>query len=61
MMKVAETAYLAVQASSVARVDIRYDPSKDRIVVLEINTIPGLTATSLAPLAAEHYLGLSFS
>ena len=29
--------------------------------MLEINTIPGLTATSLAPLAVQHFLGMSFS
>jgi D-alanine-D-alanine ligase len=44
----------------VSRVDIRYDNEKDRIVVLEINTVPGLTPTSFTPMAFKEFLGLDF-
>ena len=59
-MNTAELAYLAVKANSVARVDLRYDPETNRLVVLEINTIPGLTPTSFTPLAMKSFLGLDF-
>lgn len=41
-----------------SRVDFMIDAGR-RYYVLEINTIPGFTSTSLLPKAAEHY-GLSF-
>jgi D-alanine-D-alanine ligase len=58
---VAENSYKAVRATSIARVDIRYDVENDRIVVLEINTIPGMTPSSFAPLAFKEYLGIDFT
>lgn len=42
-----------------SRADFRYDPSKDELVCLEVNTQPGMTATSLAPEIAA-YAGISF-
>ena len=35
-----------------SRTDFRYDPKRDELVVLETNTIPGLTPTSLLPKGA---------
>lgn len=42
----------------VARVDIRIDP-RGHCFVLELNTIPGMTETSLVPMAAAH-VGMDF-
>lgn len=50
--EVALGTYMCVGCMGVARVDIRLDES-DVPYVLEINTIPGLTATSLVPKAAQ--------
>jgi D-alanine-D-alanine ligase len=50
--------YRAVGCEGVARADIRIDP-EGRCFVLEINTIPGMTETSLIPKAARE-IGLSF-
>jgi D-alanine-D-alanine ligase len=54
---IAARAYTASGCRDWARVDIRLDG--DDVEVLEINTIPGLTETGPAPLAAEMG-GLSF-
>ena len=54
-------AYNAVGCRGVARVDLKSRHSEDglELSVLEINTIPGMTATSLVPkLAARH--GMAF-
>jgi D-alanine-D-alanine ligase len=56
----AEEAYRALGCRGVARADFRYDPDQDRLVILEINTQPGMTPTSLVPDAARHD-GLSFA
>lgn len=50
--------YRAVACEGVARVDIRIRED-GACFVLEINTIPGMTETSLIPKAARH-LGMSF-
>ena len=44
----------------VTRTDFRFDPATKRLVVLEINTQPGMTPTSLAPEQAAH-VGMSFN
>jgi D-alanine-D-alanine ligase-like ATP-grasp enzyme len=36
-----------------ARVDLMLDRDQDSLYVLEVNTVPGLTETSLLPQAAE--------
>lgn len=41
------------------RSDFRYDPATDRLALLEINTQPGMTPTSLSPEQAA-YRGMSF-
>ena len=52
-------AFQAVGCRGVSRIDFRVTPD-GRPYVLEINTIPGFTATSLLPKAAAK-MGLSFS
>jgi D-alanine-D-alanine ligase len=54
-----EEAYRALGCRGVARADFRYDPKQDRLAILEINTQPGMTPTSLVPDAARHD-GMSF-
>ena len=53
-----ETVYKALGCRSVARCDFRYN-EEDGVVLLEINTNPGMTALSLVPEQAK-YLGISF-
>lgn len=45
----ARRAFVAVDAAGLARVDLFYDQSDDRLLVNEINTMPGFTATSMYP------------
>ncbi|ORE96652.1 D-alanine--D-alanine ligase [Stappia sp. 22II-S9-Z10] len=52
-------AYQALGCRGVARADFRYDPDKDELVCLEVNTQPGMTETSLVPEMAAH-AGVSF-
>lgn len=42
-------AFLAVECSGLARVDFFYQPDEKRIVVNEINTMPGFTSISMYP------------
>lgn len=55
---VAVEAFKILGCAGIARVDIRLDPSNHPFV-LEVNTIPGMTATSLVPKAAAA-AGISF-
>ncbi len=43
----------AVGARGVCRVDFRYDATADVLVAWEVNTLPGMTPTSLVPDAAK--------
>jgi len=43
----------ALEIKTLCRVDFRYNLSEDRLVVLEVNTIPGMTETSLLPKMAK--------
>lgn len=52
-------AYAALGCRGAARADFRYDPVKDVLVCLEVNTQPGMTETSLLPEMAAH-AGMSF-
>lgn len=52
-------AHKALGCRGVSRADFRYDPTKDELVCLEVNTQPGMTETSLVPEMAAH-AGLSF-
>lgn len=49
----AKKTYSAVAAKDLARIDFIWDDKADKLYMLEINTIPGMTATSLAPQAAK--------
>ena len=58
MQAIGELVYREVQASWAIRVDVMTD-DKDNMYVLEYNTIPGMTATSLVPKAAKE-VGIDF-
>jgi D-alanine-D-alanine ligase len=59
MMKTAKEAYDALNCSGAARVDFILTPG-ETAYALEINTIPGMTETSLLPKAAAYH-GISFN
>ena len=52
-------AHRALGCRGVSRADFRYDPDRDELVCLEVNTQPGMTETSLVPEMAAH-AGMSF-
>ena len=52
-------AHQALGCRGATRSDFRYDDKKDRLVILETNTQPGMTPTSLVPEQAA-YCGMSF-
>lgn len=56
-MEVAVRAHQALGCRGVSRTDIRYDG--ERLVILEVNTQPGMTATSLVPEQAA-FAGIPF-
>jgi len=58
-MRAALIAHQALGCRGVSRSDFRFDEAKDRLVILETNTQPGMTPTSLVPEQAA-YLGMSF-
>jgi D-alanine-D-alanine ligase len=59
-MDQAMIAHNALGCRGITRTDFRYDPGSGRLVALETNTQPGMTATSLAPEQAAH-IGVSFN
>jgi D-alanine-D-alanine ligase len=56
---VAELAHAALGCRGVTRSDFRYDDINEVLVLLEVNTQPGMTPTSLVPEQAAH-LGIGF-
>jgi D-alanine-D-alanine ligase len=58
-MRMAELAHAALGCRGVTRSDLRYDDVNDILVLLEVNTQPGMTPTSLVPEQAAH-LGIGF-
>jgi D-alanine-D-alanine ligase len=60
-MALAERAHAALGCRGVSRTDFRYDDTKgaNRLIVLEVNTQPGMTPTSLVPEQAA-FKGMSF-
>ena len=60
-LALAERAHAALGCRGVSRSDFRYDDTKgaNRLIVLEVNTQPGMTPTSLVPEQAA-YKGMSF-
>jgi D-alanine-D-alanine ligase len=62
-MQVALDAHRALHCRGVSRADFRYDDTAGepgRLVLLEVNTQPGMTPTSLVPEQAA-YRGMSFA
>ena len=56
---VALAAHRALGCRGASRADLRYDDASGRLVLLEVNTQPGMTATSLLPEQAR-YVGMDF-
>jgi D-alanine-D-alanine ligase len=56
---IALAAHRALGCRGATRADLRYDPETDRLVLLEVNTQPGMTPTSLLPEQAA-YVGMDF-
>jgi D-alanine-D-alanine ligase len=48
-LELSERAHAALGCRGVTRCDLRYDDVKDILVLLEVNTQPGMTPTSLVP------------
>lgn len=62
-MRMSEAAYRALGCRGVARTDLRYDDTETdpgTLYLLELNTQPGMTSTSLVPEQAA-FRGISFS
>ena len=55
----AAMAHKALDCRGVTRTDFRYDDSRDALVILELNTQPGMTRLSLVPEQADH-CGIAF-
>ena len=56
-LDLAARSHAALGCRGISRVDLRYDDTKGEpgeLVVLEVNTQPGMTPTSLAPEIAAH-------
>lgn len=58
-LKLSETAHAALGCRGVTRSDLRYDDINDILVLLEVNTQPGMTPTSLVPEQAAQ-MGVDF-
>lgn len=58
-LRMAEAAHAALGCSGVTRSDLRYDDVNDILVLLEVNTQPGMTPTSLVPEQAAA-MGVAF-
>ena len=58
-MAMALVAHRALGCRGASRADFRYDEVTGRLVLLEVNTQPGLTPTSLLPEQAAH-VGIAF-
>lgn len=52
--ELSERAHAALGCRGVTRSDLRYDDINDVLVLLEVNTQPGMTPTSLVPEQAAH-------
>jgi D-alanine-D-alanine ligase len=53
-------AHRALGCAGASRTDFRYDEASDRLVILEVNTQPGMTPTSLLPEQAA-WRGISYA
>lgn len=52
--EIAVAAHRALGCRGASRADLRYDEETGRVILLEVNTQPGMTATSLLPEQAAH-------
>jgi D-alanine-D-alanine ligase len=59
-MDISLAAHRALGCRGATRADLRYDEDNDKLVLLEVNTQPGMTRTSLLPEQAA-YVGMSFA
>ena len=59
MLRAAEDAHDALGCRGVTRADFMYDPARNKIALLEVNTQPGMTPTSLVPEQAA-FVGMSY-
>ncbi len=59
VQKLTVTAHRALGCRGVSRADFRYDEHAGEVICLEVNTQPGMTATSLVPELAAH-AGITF-
>ncbi len=59
-MRVAVEAHRALGCRGVSRADFRYDDAAGELILLEVNTQPGMTPTSLLPEQAAHQ-GIAFA
>ena len=57
--ELAVRAHRALGCRAISRLDLIWSPVTDRMVALEVNTMPGMTANSLVPKAAR-VAGISF-
>ena len=57
--EIAVAAHKALGCRGASRADLRYDEDQGRLILLEVNTQPGMTATSLLPEQAA-YEGMDF-
>lgn len=57
--EITKAAFRAVEGEGISRIDFFYDPETDRIVLNEINTMPGFTPFSMYPTMFEAS-GLSY-
>jgi len=58
-LRQSELAHTAMGCRGVSRSDFRYDDVNDVLVLLEVNTQPGMTPTSLSPEQAA-YVGMAY-
>lgn len=58
--KIALESFNVLGCEGISRIDLMLEDGSERIMVLEVNTIPGMTATSLTPMAAAS-VGISFN
>lgn len=56
----AQRLHKALGCNAISRTDFRYNPEDD-VVMLEINTNPGMTSLSLVPEQVKHALGMSYT
>lgn len=59
MMDYAVRAHRILGCRGVSRADFRYDPATEKLIIMEVNTQPGMTPLSLVPEQAA-YKGISF-